>query len=1608
MASSKAAAPQDLPAVLTERLQPHVAAPQKKLLAHFIRCLFDHASRLDMEAYEMTDLAGLTVSAWRHVTKWDGRAAKVQVFNPNVEEHEWQSSHTAVLILTRDLSFTLDSVRIALNRMGVNVHNLFHADYCAQRDKNGDLKDFTEQPTEHNELMMYFEVDHRSDAKQRREIERELLQVLADVELAVDDFKKITDAALTAQKDIQALAKAGLAKDDIDEASVFLDWLTNDHFTFLGYDEFVVDKGAVKVVADSALGLFRKTRSATAETVADMEKQLVAALQGEGIVTFIKSGRRASVHRPAYNDYVIVRQFDSKGNVVGGRRFLGLYTSSVYNDSPRSIPIIRKKIKTVLAASKFVDGSHNYKELAQILHTFPRDELILSTVDELLKTTRAVLSIQERKQIRVFVREDVYGQFVTALVYLPREIFNTEIRMQIHDVLAEYMDVEGSDFTNYLSESVLARIRYVFKLEKPLKKSLDVAEIERKVVALARQWTDELQTSLVEAAGEEKGMAYFAAYRDAFPSSYREEYSARVAVADVQRMESLFDDPDNQLTLSFYLSQEPSGSSLKLKIFHQETELMLSDLVPVLENLGLRAVEEIPYEIRRADGQCVYVYDFTLIYEADPELDPSSLRDIFHDAFVNIWYGRAENDLYNQMILGSKLTWREVAMLRAYARYMKQIRFGFSQEYIAHTLIQHARLTETLTFLFSSRFNPVRKKRAELQEKYIAKMEEGLEQVQNLNEDRILRKYMELMLATLRTNFYQEDPATKARKSYFSFKMNPSLINDMPLPRPKFEIFVYSPRVEGVHLRGGKVARGGLRWSDRIEDFRTEVLGLVKAQQVKNAVIVPVGAKGGFVAKQLPTSGDRDAMLQEGIACYKTFIQGLLDITDNLGQGDVIPPKDVIRHDADDPYLVVAADKGTATFSDIANEVAGKYDFWLGDAFASGGSNGYDHKKMGITARGAWVSVQRHFREMGINVQEEPITVVGIGDMAGDVFGNGLLRSKSVKLVAAFNHLHIFLDPDPDPAASFAERQRLFDLPRSSWEDYNAKLISKGGGIFNRSAKSIKLTPEIKKLLSVSKDQMTPTELIHNILKAPVDLIWNGGIGTYAKASTESHADVGDKANDALRVDGKDLRCKVIGEGGNLGFTQLSRVEFGLKGGRCYTDFIDNAGGVDCSDHEVNIKILLDELVKSGDLTSKHRNQWMLKMTEEVGNQVLANNYKQTQAISLAAREAAHRVEEYRRQINAFEAAGKLNRALEYLPDDEMISDRKAAGQGLVMPELAILISYSKGDLKEALIKQKAGDDPYLVNEVYGAFPATLVQEFGKHIKNHRLKGEIVATQVANDLFNHMGINFVHRLSESTGASELDIARAYIAARDIFDLKGLWAQIEALDYSVDGKLQQAMMARTARMVRRATRALIKANRLNFDVAAVVKRFKEPVAAFANDIPKYLHGEMAQNFNDAVREYQAAGVSQKLAHQVAVSDHLYHALGIIGAATDLSVPVNRVAEAFFILGERLSLNQFAGQLNNLSVSTHWQAMAREALRDDLEWQQQRLTQSVLNVQGKESLAQLLDQWSDTHRLLVDRWLRIVREILATTDPEFSMYSVAIRELVDLSQATSMAS
>ena len=1595
---------QDLLDTLKARLSPYFSDNREPLLSLLIQKTFDHVSLSDLKSYSESDLAGLAVSLWQHIQQWDQKKPLINVFNPDIEQHEWQSTHTVITVLAPEIPFVLDSVRLAVSRLGYNVHTIMHGEFTTVRDNNGILTSLTDDG-ESRELLVYLEIDRETDESDLSKIHTELTNVLDDVQLAVSDYKAILQKSTDVIEELGKEPPKGIKTETVDEVRVFMKWLGANHFTFLGYDEYEIVNDEIRQVKKSALGLFKKRKNPRVEKVNFEDQKLAKNVFQPRLISFHKSGKKSTVHRHAYSDYVLIKKFNDKGEVIGGRRFLGLFTSSVYNNSPQNVPVVRRKIENAILKSGFKPGSHNHKELTQILFGFPRDELIQSTSKELLNVTTQILSIQERRQIRLFFRKDPYGLFVSVILFIPKDIYNTRLRENVREMLMNYFDVEGWDFTTYFSESSLARTRFVFRLKGPFKGEIDETLLENKAITIARQWADELKDSLNEALGEERGVDLYNSYEKSFPASYREHYSPRVAVADIQRMQALYDDQNAAMSLNFYHNQEPQGKILKLKLFHQDEALLLSDLIPVLENLGLKVIDELPFKLKLDSERRCYIYDFSLMYEEDPELDPNKKREFFNDAFINIWYGKAENDHFNRLVLKAGLTWREVAMFRSYAKYMKQIGFSFSPQFIAETLFKHEKAVDILAWMFAYRFNE--KYQAKKEKAFLAygeKLDQLLETIDNLSEDKIIRKYLELISATLRTNFYQTDKDGLV-KDYMSFKFNPALINEMPLPKPMFEIFVYSPKFEGVHLRGGKVARGGLRWSDRIEDFRTEVLGLVKAQQVKNAVIVPVGAKGGFVAKQVPADADREWVLANGIECYKLFIKGLLDITDNLVDGAIVQPKEIVRYDEDDPYLVVAADKGTATFSDIANEVAISYGHWLGDAFASGGSNGYDHKKMGITAKGAWVSVQRHFRELGINVQEEPFSVVGIGDMGGDVFGNGLLRSETAELVAAFNHMHIFVDPKPSAAETFKERQRLFDMPRSSWIDFNADLISKGGGVFSRAAKSIAISSEMKKRFNIKESRLTPNELIVKLLNAEVDLIWNGGIGTYVKSMSESHADVGDKANDSIRINGSDLNAKVIGEGGNLGMTQLGRVEFARKGGRLFTDFIDNAGGVDCSDHEVNIKILLDGLVTSGDLTVKQRNNWLLKMTDNISDLVLTNNYRQAQALSLSMHECGTRIEEYRRLINQFEESGKLNRELEFLPTDEEIYNRKAEGEALTAPELSILLSYVKGDLKEQLISFEIGNDSWVGREVESAFPRVLVNDFRKAIDDHRLRNEIVATQVANDLFNHMGITFLHRLQESTGASADEIAKAYLVSRELFDLNGITRQIEALDYKLNADIQVSMMLRVNRAVRRASRWIVKNNRLGVNVGALIEQYQDSIKHLSTQFPDLLLGDSQASWQASYDELIEIGVPEMLANQISSVDYLYNSLGVISVAVQIDKNVVETARTYFNIGHSLNLVDFVTQLNSLSVGSHWQARARESYRDDIEWQQRRITQGLLSAkEANVDLETCIENWLQKNELLVSRWHRMVREVLGTGEAEFSMYSVAIRELLDLSQAT----
>ncbi|WP_339473207.1 NAD-glutamate dehydrogenase [Pseudomonas fluorescens] len=1611
MAFFTAASKADFQHQLQAALAQHISEQALPQVALFAEQFFGIISLDELTQRRLSDLAGCTLSAWRLLERFDHAQPQVRVYNPDYERHGWQSTHTAVEVLHHDLPFLVDSVRTELNRRGYSIHTLQTTVLSVRRGSKGELleilpKGSTGEGVLH-ESLMYLEIDRCANAAELNVLSKELEQVLGEVRVAVADFEpmKAKVQELLTKLDTSAFV---VDADEKTEIKSFLEWLVGNHFTFLGYEEFVVtnqaDGGHIEYDQNSFLGLTKLLRTGLTYDDLRIEDYAVSYLREPTLLSFAKAAHPSRVHRPAYPDYVSIREIDADGKVIKEHRFMGLYTSSVYGESVRVIPFIRRKVEEIEHRSGFQSKAHLGKELAQVLEVLPRDDLFQTPVDELFTTVMSIVQIQERNKIRVFLRKDPYGRFCYCLAYVPRDIYSTEVRQKIQQVLMERLKASDCEFWTFFSESVLARVQLILRVDPKNRLDIDTVLLEKEVVQACRSWQDDYAALTVESFGEAHGTNVLADFPKGFPAGYRERFAAHSAVVDMQHLLSL--NEKNPLVMSFYqpLGQVSGQRELHCKLYHADTPLALSDVLPILENLGLRVLGEFPYRLRHTNGREFWIHDFAFTAAEGLDLDIQQLNDTLQDAFVHIVGGEAENDAFNRLVLTAGLPWRDVALLRAYARYLKQIRLGFDLGYIASTLNNHTDIARELTRLFKTRFYLARKLSEDDLEDKQQRLEQAiltaLDDVQVLNEDRILRRYLDLIKATLRTNFYQTD-ANGQNKSYFSFKFNPHAIPELPKPVPKFEIFVYSPRVEGVHLRFGNVARGGLRWSDREEDFRTEVLGLVKAQQVKNSVIVPVGAKGGFLPRRLPLGGSRDEIAAEGIACYRIFISGLLDITDNLKDGALVPPLNVVRHDDDDPYLVVAADKGTATFSDIANGIAIDYGFWLGDAFASGGSAGYDHKKMGITAKGAWVGVQRHFRERGINVQEDSITVVGVGDMAGDVFGNGLLMSDKLQLVAAFNHLHIFIDPNPNPATSFVERQRLFDLPRSAWTDYDTSIMSEGGGIFSRSAKSIAISPQMQERFDIKADKLTPTELLNALLKAPVDLLWNGGIGTYVKASTESHADVGDKANDALRVNGNELRCKVVGEGGNLGMTQLGRVEFGLNGGGSNTDFIDNAGGVDCSDHEVNIKILLNEVVQAGDMTDKQRNQLLASMTDEVGNLVLGNNYKQTQALSLAARRAYERIAEYKRLMGDLEGRGKLDRAIEFLPTEEQLAERIAEGHGLTRPELSVLISYSKIDLKEQLLGSQVPDDDYLTRDMETAFPPTLVSKFSEAMRRHRLKREIVSTQIANDLVNHMGITFVQRLKESTGMSPANVAGAYVIVRDIFHLPHWFRQIEALDYQVSADVQLELMDELMRLGRRATRWFLRARRNEQNAARDVAHFGPHLKELGLKLDELLSGEIRENWQARYQAYVAAGVPELLARMVAGTSHLYTLLPIIEASDVTGQNPAEVAKAYFAVGSALDITWYLQQISALPVENNWQALAREAFRDDVDWQQRAITISVLQQgDGTQDVETRLALWMAQHESMISRWRAMLVEIRAASGTDYAMYAVANRELLDL--------
>ncbi|GAB7108792.1 NAD-glutamate dehydrogenase [Streptomyces phaeofaciens JCM 4814] len=1597
--------------------------PDRDTLLAFLQRYYLHTASEDLTDRDPVDVFGAALSHYRLAENRPQGTANVRVHTPTVEGNGWTCSHSVVEVVTDDMPFLVDSVTNELTRQGRGIHLVIHPQVVVRRDVTGKLIEVLRTPPSaadlphdaHIESWIHVETDRETDRADLKQITAELLRVLSDVREAVEDWEKMRDAALRIADGLTDEPVPGdLASPEVEEARELLRWLAADHFTFLGYREYQLrEDDSLAAVPGTGLGILRSDPHHAGEDshpVSPSFERLPADARAKArehkLLVLTKANSRATVHRPSYLDYVGVKKFDADGNVVGERRFLGLFSSAAYTESVVRVPVVRRKVGAVLKGAGFSPNSHDGRDLLQIMETYPRDELFQTPVDELRSIVTSVLYLQERRRLRLYLRQDEYGRYYSALVYLPRDRYTTGVRLRIIDILKEELGGTSVDFTAWNTESILSRLHFVVRVpqgtELPELSENDKDRIEARLVEAARSWADAFAEALNAELGEERAAELQRRYNNAFPEGYKADHTPRAAVSDLVHLERLTE--DQSFSLSLY---EPVGAApdeRRFKIYRKGDAISLSAVLPVLNRLGVEVIDERPYELRCTDRSVAWIYDFGLrIPEGGTTTDllGDDGRERFQEAFSATWTGLAENDGFNALVLGAGLSWRQAMVLRAYAKYLRQAGATFSQDYMEDTLRTNVHTTRLLVNLFEARMAPERQRAGhEIVDALLEELDAALDQVASLDEDRILRSFLTVIKATLRTNFFQESVGGKPHE-YVSMKFDPQAIPDLPAPRPAFEIWVYSPRVEGVHLRFGKVARGGLRWSDRREDFRTEILGLVKAQMVKNTVIVPVGAKGGFVAKQLPDPGvDRDAWLAEGIASYKTFISALLDITDNMVAGEVVPPADVVRHDEDDTYLVVAADKGTATFSDIANEVAGSYNFWLGDAFASGGSAGYDHKAMGITARGAWESVKRHFRELGVNTQVEDFTVVGIGDMSGDVFGNGMLLSEHVRLVAAFDHRHIFIDPNPDAATSYAERRRLFELPRSSWADYDGDLISAGGGVFPRTAKAIPVNAHIRAVLGIEAGvvKLTPADLMKAILSAPVDLLWNGGIGTYVKASTESNADAGDKANDPIRVDGQDLRVKVVGEGGNLGLTQLGRIEFARGGGKINTDAIDNSAGVDTSDHEVNIKILLNGLVTEGDMTVKQRNKLLAEMTDEVGALVLRNNYAQNTAIANALAQSKDMLHAQQRFIRHLVREGHLDRALEFLPADRQIRERLASSQGLTGPETAVLMAYTKITVSDELLQTSLPDDPYLRGLLYAYFPTALRERFPEHIDSHPLRREITTTVLVNDTVNTGGTTYLHRLREETGASLEEIVRAQTAARAIFRSAPVWDAVEGLDNQVEAEVQTRIRLHSRRLVERGTRWLLNNRPQPLELAETVDFFADRVEQVWSQLTKLLRGADLEWWQKIYDELSGVGVPDELATKVAGFSSAFPALDIVSVADRTGKDSLDVAEVYYDLADRLHITQLMDRIIELPRADRWQSMARASIREDLYAAHAALTADVLSVgNGTSTPEQRFKAWEEKNAAILGRARTTLEEIQGSETFDLANLSVAMRTM-----------
>ncbi len=1603
-AKQSATNPDDPVTQILALIDKRVDAEQRLEVADFARQYFRHVDPKDLLELQTADLYGALLSHWHFAAKRKAGSAKVRVSNPTLQEHGWHSARTVVEIVNDDMPFLVDSVAMEVNRQGYILHQIIHPVVAKVGVKPGAKTAGSNQTTEHDtdQSLIHLQVDRTTDPERLKTLQEGIERVLRDVRAAVTDW-----AAMKRQLS-QTLAGIDtnpppIPADELSEGKAFLSWLLDNNFVLLGHrsHKLVTEDGedALQIVPDSNLGILRESRSQkNTESFASLPVEMRATARSPELLVVTKSTSRSTVHRPGYLDSISVKQFDSSGLVIGEHRFLGLFTSVAYSTKPAEIPLLRTKTAQILERANLKRGSHAYKALVNILDTYPRDELFQITDDELLETATDIMHLGDRQRLRLFIRRDTYERFVSCLIYAPRENYTTDLRVRWQEILVESLNGLSADFNVSLTESPVARILISVHTQPGSIPDFNVTDLQNRLAGAARRWEDDLHAALVSAVGEAAGGTAWRRFAHAFPIGYKDATPARLAVADIEYIMALSEQAP--LSVRLYRPLEATAGLLQFKVFHYGAPVTLSHGMPFLERLGVTVLDERPYKVEPNSGSApVWLHEFGLMLpDSLAETEVDQIYPLFEQAFLGLFSGAIENDEFNRLVLLSAVPADQVVILRAYAKYMRQIGFSLSQAFIEQTLAAHGELACRLIELFKLRFDPANKTVQEARiNSFRESIEASLELVENLSEDRVLRQYLTLIMATLRTNFWRRDKEGQRRR-FLSFKFNPALIPGLPEPVPHFEVFVYSPRFEGVHMRGGAVARGGLRWSDRLEDFRTEVLGLVKAQIVKNTVIVPVGSKGGFVLKRAPSPNDREAWLAEGIACYKDFLRGMLDLTDNRIGELIQTPDDIHGPVLDDPYLVVAADKGTATFSDYANEVSAEYGFWLGDAFASGGSAGYDHKAMGITARGAWESVKRHFRELGVNTQSTDFTVVGVGDMSGDVFGNGMLLSEHIKLVAAFDHRHIFIDPDPVAASSYVERQRLFKLPRSSWEDYDKSLISEGGGIYSRQAKSIKLSANAQRALGLEKTTLSPADLLSAILKAPVDLLFNGGIGTYVKASGETHDQVGDRNNDAIRVNGNELRCKVVGEGGNLGLTQRGRIEFALAGGAILTDAIDNSAGVGTSDREVNIKILLELAIRDGELTVRQRDQILASMTDEVAGLVLRDNYFQTQVISLTGRIASELLDAQARFMHYLEKEGRLHRELEFLPSSEVLRERRADGLGLVAPERAVLLAYAKIWLDDQLVASSLPDDPWVATALQRYFPRQLQEKFGQWMPSHPLRREIIANHVTNSALNRVGATFVHRTCETTGAEAHEVVKAYLLTREVFGLVDIWADVEALDNQVADEEQASLLLAVGRLVDRATIWFVRSPRLGDDIATTISSLAPQIASLEGLLGELLDPPDTEAMHAEIQRIADLGVPPALARRVISLEPLFVGLDIFEVTDTSDAPIKAVARIFFSLAQKLGLPWLRERIAALQGTQHWQMLARGAMLDDLSGLQRSLTVQVLQGGSSDEQTELLiNRWIEQNQRAYDRSTRLITELRGASMVDEAMLSVAIREL-----------